>query len=627
MKYLLLALTIALLASCGQTFTPLFRIVENGKTGFIDSTGKVIIHPKFTEAGEFSEGLASARIGGKYGFIDAAGKFVIQPQFDYATEFHDSMALVYGSEGKAFFIDAFGKKLFDANFREVSSFHNGRAIVRSTLGKYGVIDHKGKLFIDTVYEDLQPFRDGMSIAVIKYGTPVREQVIDSLGKTVFPPGKYSNIVSYDNGCFMVYTKDGKLAFVKPDGKVLSSFFVRKNMVYGSKLRCGLLDIRKCEIQKHEYGGHYYTDFYAGFMDKNGKIRIIDTSYRSVSPFSENRAFAETKDGFYHIIDTKGRKIGKHIFDYARDDFKNGVAIVSRYNSQGLVDTNGKFLIAPEYSDLRPLGNDMDYFVSADYVVDKITMIVLSRFGKHISRYRFEAVDPNGFVNGLLQCFLHGKMTYIDRKGKIIWQEKKSDKAAPTPMNIDYMAVADFAVDAMPDPDVPTYYMAFLENPPKPVSKDQDFSLKKLGIWIDTNVKTTISDNHLAYRVFVYNQSKVSQRFGVQVKRLNMVIQALDPKGKWRDIQYLQQSWCGNAYESFQLDPNFYWELKIPVYTGDFKTKLRLALNYFDPNDKSDHPKPMMVYSNTYASSVNPSQFWRTPVYQSSGIMDPFTPMD
>ena len=48
----------------------LSKIYIDNKVGFIDSTGKIIIEPKFNNALEFSEGLASARITGKYGYID-----------------------------------------------------------------------------------------------------------------------------------------------------------------------------------------------------------------------------------------------------------------------------------------------------------------------------------------------------------------------------------------------------------------------------------------------------------------------------------------------------------------------------------------------------------------------------
>jgi hypothetical protein len=39
----------------------LYPIVENGRHGFIDSTGKIIVPPKFNALQDFSEGLAPAQ--------------------------------------------------------------------------------------------------------------------------------------------------------------------------------------------------------------------------------------------------------------------------------------------------------------------------------------------------------------------------------------------------------------------------------------------------------------------------------------------------------------------------------------------------------------------------------------
>jgi hypothetical protein len=89
----------------------LFLASQNGKTGFIDSTGQFIIKPQFQSANDFSEGLAAVRMGGTYGFIDESGHMVVQPQFDYATAFHEGLALVY-NDGKPLFIDRSGKKAF-----------------------------------------------------------------------------------------------------------------------------------------------------------------------------------------------------------------------------------------------------------------------------------------------------------------------------------------------------------------------------------------------------------------------------------------------------------------------------------------------------------------------------------
>ncbi|EAK1349894.1 WG repeat-containing protein, partial [Campylobacter coli] len=54
----------------------------NGKWGFIDKSGKIVIEPKFDGVGNFSEGLAGVELNGKWGFIDKSGKIVIEPKFD-----------------------------------------------------------------------------------------------------------------------------------------------------------------------------------------------------------------------------------------------------------------------------------------------------------------------------------------------------------------------------------------------------------------------------------------------------------------------------------------------------------------------------------------------------------------
>lgn len=58
----------------------LFVVIQNGMYGYIDRTGKVVIHPKFDEARDFSEGLARVEMNSKWGYIDKKGKFVWNPK-------------------------------------------------------------------------------------------------------------------------------------------------------------------------------------------------------------------------------------------------------------------------------------------------------------------------------------------------------------------------------------------------------------------------------------------------------------------------------------------------------------------------------------------------------------------
>jgi hypothetical protein len=77
--------------------------------GFIDKTGKALTKIEFDEADYFSCGMARVKLNGKYGFINSTGKMVIAPQFDFATSFvRKDLAKVW-KDGKVYFIDETGK--------------------------------------------------------------------------------------------------------------------------------------------------------------------------------------------------------------------------------------------------------------------------------------------------------------------------------------------------------------------------------------------------------------------------------------------------------------------------------------------------------------------------------------
>lgn len=198
----------------------LFRIYENDKFGFIDSTGTIIIKPVFHSAGEFSEGLAAARINGTYGYIDQSGKFVISPQFELATKFKEGIAIVSNAR-KPFYINKNGERKFNCNYHDIGRFQNGRAKVKTESEKFGMIDTTGKLCIDTSYSELSNFVDGLAVVkgLKRYietdtvkASPLQfvstsyiyeTGVIDSLGNMVIPFGKYSSITDMKDGYFNV----------------------------------------------------------------------------------------------------------------------------------------------------------------------------------------------------------------------------------------------------------------------------------------------------------------------------------------------------------------------------------------------------------------------------------------
>jgi hypothetical protein len=57
----------------------LFSIKREGKWGFADEGGKILISPQFQDVRGFQDGLAAIKINDRWGYIDKDGKFVIGP--------------------------------------------------------------------------------------------------------------------------------------------------------------------------------------------------------------------------------------------------------------------------------------------------------------------------------------------------------------------------------------------------------------------------------------------------------------------------------------------------------------------------------------------------------------------
>jgi hypothetical protein len=74
------------------------KIEVNGKSGYIDKNGTMVIPPQFSLAYPFSEGLAAVTkaesMDTGWGYVDSSGKWVIPPTFDWATSFNESLAAV-----------------------------------------------------------------------------------------------------------------------------------------------------------------------------------------------------------------------------------------------------------------------------------------------------------------------------------------------------------------------------------------------------------------------------------------------------------------------------------------------------------------------------------------------------
>jgi hypothetical protein len=63
------------------------RVQLNGKYGFVDEQGKVVVEPRYDNARDFRLKRAAIERDGKWGFLDPDGKEVIPPKYDSVGDF------------------------------------------------------------------------------------------------------------------------------------------------------------------------------------------------------------------------------------------------------------------------------------------------------------------------------------------------------------------------------------------------------------------------------------------------------------------------------------------------------------------------------------------------------------
>mgnify|MGYP006334487577 CR=1 FL=1 len=71
----------------------------NGKWGFVNKEGEMVIDPVYDDARSFSNGLAAVMIDGAWGFIDKNGELVINAIFCDAKDF-SAKGTAYVHDGK-----------------------------------------------------------------------------------------------------------------------------------------------------------------------------------------------------------------------------------------------------------------------------------------------------------------------------------------------------------------------------------------------------------------------------------------------------------------------------------------------------------------------------------------------
>lgn len=270
----------------------------------------------------YHEGLAAISIGPGWGFLDRAGRMVIEPKFDEAGSFSQGLAPV-ARDDKWGFIDTHGEWRIPAAFDEVQGFHEGLAVAR-TGDKTGYIDQQGHWAIAPQFIDANDFVHGVAVVSIKYG---HDLLIDHTGKVIrdFGPGyriarvqqrdRFIVTRSFDSALFNV---DGTRVPLTGDLADIDSFhdgLAVKSVRVGDERRYGALDLKGQWVIAPTYDNlGSFQDGVAlaqrgekhGLIDKQGRV-VIDFKYDSLDRNGAHY-LAQQQDGSFALFDRKGMSL-------------------------------------------------------------------------------------------------------------------------------------------------------------------------------------------------------------------------------------------------------------------------------------------------------------------------------
>lgn len=278
-------------------------IVTNAedKYALLDKKGIQLTNFKYDYIeGDLPTSIYSFRIGEKYGYINTKGEEIIPAKFQYAARFQGNYAIVKNN-GKSGIIDKKGATvlpfvydniLYKHSFEfDQYNYDNAEVFYLSKNGKYGILDKKLKTIVAIEYDVISNFNEGYAYVKKegKYG------FINKKGELVIPL-EYDDAYPFTEGVAGVL-KNGKWGYIDSQNNVKIDF---KLMGCVTPFSEGLAMYRKRNFNS---GKGYYTSDKCGYINKGGEEQI-PTIYRTGEQFSE------------------------------------GVAVVTDYNHNYLIDKNG-----------------------------------------------------------------------------------------------------------------------------------------------------------------------------------------------------------------------------------------------------------------------------------------------
>ena len=294
----------------------------------------------------YHQGVAIFRSNGLYGVILTGGNVLITPQYDYLASFNNGYAqairggccLVIDLSGKEY--KAFGDSLvpLESKYDFVRDFKEGLACVKLD-GKWGVIDTSGNVLFHPSYDYITDFEYGIAkcIKEVQRGYVNDWCILNEDGESF---DIHSEPKVEDDGIITFYREELHEESGQIYGTALNEVRINKNGFFapknGDESIILTIPLEHYNIVRDFHCGLSCVnsnDGFWGVIDTKGRV-IVPFEYQSIDDFKENRSFAKDKNGTIVLLSDEGRIIKKMEGITDNESFSNGLAIVYKETSDG-----------------------------------------------------------------------------------------------------------------------------------------------------------------------------------------------------------------------------------------------------------------------------------------------------
>jgi hypothetical protein len=396
----------------------LYPVLVDGKIGFIDRSGKMVIEPRQQDGQMFPSGFSDGRaltvVNGKVGFIDTKGDYVIPPQYDNADDFSEGLAAVWqGSQ--VLYVDTAGNVVVELpGVTGGGRFSEGMAgfgVSGDSGTRFGYIDKQGHVAISAHFLVVGEFSDGLASVEVEAEGDVACPwgYIDKTGGWVIEP-EYTWAGPFSNGLAPVRKSSQDYGFIDKSG-AWAIHPKPSGFLYAGSFSEGLACV---EVMAGEY--HDTPKF--GFIDTSGDI-VIAPVFDTPGYFSQGRAAVGVRDEdggavSWGYIDKSGDWVVEPTYLKAGPFQPGGLAAVVRSGSAWMVPDPPRGYLGLWTSSLKLVDSgppDVAY-------IDLSGKVIWQASGQAVTTPADSTADYDDADQLLYPVLQAGKIGYLDRSGQV-----------------------------------------------------------------------------------------------------------------------------------------------------------------------------------------------------------------